>query len=74
VSLLLLILLSWALLNVAPLVLGIVAAVLGIRWLVRTTRGTGPDPAVAILRERYARGEISRDEFDAKLRDLERSP
>jgi uncharacterized membrane protein len=28
------------------------------------------DAAVAILRERYARGEISKEEFDAKMRDL----
>ena len=32
------------------------------------------DPAVAVLRERYARGEISKEEFEAKLRDLESRP
>jgi len=29
---------------------------------------------VALLRERYARGEIGKDEFDAKMRDLGGSP
>jgi putative membrane protein len=70
-SLVLLILLGWALLHLIPLVLGIVAAVLGIRWLLKATDASRHrDPAVALLRERYARGEISKEEFDAKLRDL----
>ncbi len=35
----------------------------------------GPfDDAVAAARERYARGEISRDQFDQILRDLSRPP
>ena len=66
----LLILLGWALLHLAPFVLGIVAAVLGIRWLIRNTDGSRSDAAVTILRERYARGEITKEEFDGKLRDL----
>jgi len=70
-ALVLLILLGWALLHLIPLVLAVVAAVLGIRWLTRTTETSGQrDPAVALLRERYARGEIGKDEFDAKMRDL----
>jgi uncharacterized membrane protein len=28
------------------------------------------DPALTVLQERYARGEINKEEFDAKLRDL----
>ena len=48
----------------------IVAIVLGIRRLV----GQGPprrsDTAFDILRERYARGDMSKEEFDAKRRDL----
>ncbi len=67
---LLLVLLGWALLNLAPLILGIVGAVLGIRWLMRTTDRHRSDPAVSVLRERYARGEISKEEFEAKMRDL----
>jgi putative membrane protein len=66
----LLILFGWALLHLAPLILGIIAGVLGIRWLIRNTSGPRSDTAVAILRERYARGDISKEEFDAKLRDL----
>jgi putative membrane protein len=44
--------------------------VLGIRWLIRQGRESRPDPALEILRQRYARGEIGRDEFEAKKRDL----
>ncbi|MBI4608121.1 MAG: SHOCT domain-containing protein [Candidatus Rokubacteria bacterium] len=51
-------------------VLVIVGIVLGIRWLVGAGRASGPDRAVEILRERYARGEISREEFEARKRDL----
>ncbi len=61
----------WALVSVAPVLLAIVGAVLGIRWLARTSRRAGGDAALAILRERYARGEIGREEFEAKRRDLE---
>lgn len=46
------------------------AIVLGIRWLVRQGRGPAPDAALDILRQRYARGEIGREEFEAKKRDL----
>jgi len=74
-TLVLLILLGWALLHLIPLVLAIVAAVFGIRWLTKTTDVSRPhDPAVALLRERYARGEIGKDEFDAKMRDLGGNP
>lgn len=31
-----------------------------------------PDSAVALVRERYARGEISREQYDQIVRDLER--
>jgi putative membrane protein len=48
----------------------IAGIVLGIRWLVRQGRGSGPDAALDILRQRYARGEISKEEFEAKKRDL----
>ena len=69
-ALLLLVLFGWALLHLLPLVLVIVASVLGIRWLMGATGARRSDPAVAILRERYARGEISKEEFEAKMRDL----
>jgi len=70
---LLLILFGWALLHLTPLVLGIIAAVYGIRWL-RRSLDPHSDPAISLLRERYARGDITRDEFEAKLRDLDRRP
>ena len=69
-ALVLLILFGWALLNLAPVILGIIAAVLGIRWLMGATGRRRSDPAVAILRERYARGEMNKEEFEAKMRDL----
>ncbi|HUF77062.1 MAG TPA: SHOCT domain-containing protein [Longimicrobiales bacterium] len=48
----------------------IAGLVLGIRWLM--TQGGAPrgDRALEILRERYARGEINREEFEARRRDL----
>jgi putative membrane protein len=51
----------------------IVGLVFGIRWLVSQGRGPTHDSALAILRERYARGEIDREEFEARRRDLEAS-
>ena len=49
--------------------LAIAALVAGLRWLI----GHGPtsrDEALEILRQRYARGEIDKQEFDARKRDL----
>jgi putative membrane protein len=48
----------------------IAVLVVGIRWLVTQGRASGSDSAMQILRERYARGDISREEFEAKRRDL----
>lgn len=48
----------------------ITAVVVGVRWLVRSGHERSPDPAIEILRERYARGEINREEFEARRRDL----
>jgi putative membrane protein len=48
----------------------IAGIVLGIRWLVRQGNGSRPDAALEILRQRYARGEINREEFEARRRDL----
>jgi putative membrane protein len=52
----------------------IVAAVVLVRWLVSGSRSrTDADrggTALDILRERYARGEIDKNEFDRKRRDL----
>ena len=69
-GILLLILALWAIVSLAPVILALVGAAFGIRWLAGATRRSRPDRAVQILRERYARGAIDKDEFDAKLRDL----
>lgn len=48
----------------------------GVIWLVislaRPSRpeSSGDDVAIGILRERYARGELSREEFDRMLAEL----
>ncbi len=51
-------------------VLAIVGLVVGIRWLATQGRESRSDTALEILRQRHARGEINKDEFDAKKRDL----
>jgi putative membrane protein len=47
-----------------------------IRWLLQQSdpgrrRSTGGSAALEILRERYARGEIGREEYERMKRDLE---
>lgn len=53
--------------------------VLVVLWIARSGRGgtfrsamPEEDQAVAILRERYARGEIDKQEYEARLADLTR--
>jgi putative membrane protein len=41
-----------------------------IRWLVGRGGSDKGDPAMRILRERYARGEINKEEFEARRKDL----
>lgn len=48
----------------------IVGIVLGIRWLIGQGKTSQSDSALEILRQRYARGEIDKEEFEAKKRDL----
>ena len=48
----------------------IVGLVLGIRWFVSQGRESRSDTAMDILRQRYARGEIDKEEFEARRRDL----
>lgn len=62
IGLLLVVLLFW--------VLVIAALAAGVRWLVRQGHEPRRDAALDILRERYAKGEIGKEEFDAKKRDL----
>lgn len=49
----------------------IVGIVLAIRWLMTQSRDPRmTDSALDILRQRYARGDISKEEFEAKKKDL----
>ena len=48
----------------------IASLALGVRWLVARGRAGSGDAAFDILRQRYARGEIDREEFLARRRDL----
>lgn len=63
-----------------PLMLILWAALIGgaiwlVRWLMSndTSRRSQPPPHTALdtLKQRYAQGEIDRDEFEQKRRDLE---
>ena len=51
-------------------VLIIAGVVLIVRWLVTQGRESRSDSALDILRQRYARGEIDKDQFEAMKRDL----
>jgi len=51
-------------------ILVIAALVLGIRWLMGQGKEARSDSALEILRQRYARGEIDKEEFETKKRDL----
>ncbi len=48
----------------------ITGIVMGMRWLARQGRESKPDAALEILRQRYARGDINRAEFESRKRDL----
>jgi putative membrane protein len=48
----------------------IAALVLGIRWLITEGKEPRSDSALDILRQRYARGEINKEEFETLKRDL----
>lgn len=50
----------------------IAGMVIGLRWLIGQGRVSGRDEAMDILRQRYAKGEIDKQEFDARARDLRR--
>jgi putative membrane protein len=58
-------------------VLILIAVVVGIVWLVRSMTTTGRhnepphrSPGLDVLEERYGRGEINRDEYLQKKRDM----
>lgn len=48
----------------------IAAIVAAVGWGVRYMKSTPRNAALDILRERYARGEISREEYESRRRDL----
>ena len=62
VGMMLMMLLFWGLV--------IVGLVFGIRWLVAEGRESRSDTVLDILRQRYARGGMSKEELDAMKRDL----
>jgi len=51
-------------------VLVVVGLIVAIRWLISKGKTPRSDSAFDILRERYARGEINKEEFEAKKKDL----
>jgi putative membrane protein len=48
----------------------IAGLVIGLRWLIGQGRPASRDEALEILLQRYARGEIDKQEFDTRRRDL----
>jgi len=56
-------------------ILILVGLVFFVRWLIQSTSrnraiGNVESRAIDILKERYAKGEIDKDEFDSKRKDL----
>lgn len=54
-------------------VLIIIGIIYLIRWIIRETSGgkeSKKSEAIEILKERYAKGEINKQEFEEKLKDL----
>ncbi|MDO8622456.1 MAG: SHOCT domain-containing protein [bacterium] len=50
----------------------ILAVIALVRWIAEQSGSARGKSAREILEERYARGEISREEFEEKRRDLDR--
>ncbi len=48
----------------------IAGLVIGLRWLVGQGHPARRDEALDILRQRYARGEIDKQEFETRKREL----
>lgn len=63
----------WILLKLTIGALMITGLILAVRWLRRETSGRSLATPLEILKTRYARGELSREDFDAMKRELERS-
>jgi len=66
---------GWAMFGMVHMLLWPILIILAIvvlaKWAFGARRDRSEeDRAIAILRERYARGEIGKEEFDARKRDL----
>ena len=65
---------TWLLFKMVASFLFVLALVLviawGVQWAVRGGLGRTEDSALEILKKRYARGEISKEEFEEKKRDI----
>ena len=63
-----------SLVGLGLLVLVVAGVIFAVRWLARASGESPPNrsrnDALEIVRTRYARGEISRDEFDRLRREL----
>lgn len=65
---------GWMLLGLVFMVLFWAAVILLILWLYRQLKGGAPvigESALDILKKRYAKGEITREEFERMRKDLE---
>jgi len=64
---------GWSFFGIVHMVLWWALLILGVvvlaKWLFGARR-SGEDRALEVLRERYARGEIDKDEFEKRKRDL----
>ena len=65
----------WMIMITAFWLLVLMGLTLAVRWLWRVGSGIGTvrtqeESALEILKKRYARGEIGKEEFEAKKRDL----
>ena len=65
----------WMIMITAFWLLVLMGLALAVRWLWRVGSGIGmvrtqEESALEILKKRYARGEIGKEEFEAKKRDL----
>jgi len=65
----------WMIMITAFWLLVLLGLALAVRWLWRVGSGIGAvrpqeESALEILKKRYARGEIGKEEFEAKKRDL----
>ncbi|MEJ2183892.1 MAG: SHOCT domain-containing protein [Nitrospirota bacterium] len=64
----------WGILSIVFWIALIVGVIFLVRWVMVSTRSPGvrrEDAALELLKKRYARGEIDKEEFEQKRKDLE---